>query len=138
MHQQIYQTIKILSLPKNDVLSKALGSHCSSPHHNNHPSLLSIKDTQLQVKLSPSPGDILKVLDRYDKFWIEVKQPHATSGLKGSCVWSECTTGYINTDDDMMGDGCDGDENWYQYRHNHSVQMLHIHCMDVKRVMLVH
>ena len=132
-----YQTIKIL-FPRMTFFLKLSVATALLLTTTTIQAYSASKIHKLQVKLSPSPGDILKVLDRYDKFWIEVKQPHATSGLKGSCVWSECTTGYINTDDDMMGDGCDGDENWYQYRHNHSVQMLHIHCMDVKRVMLVH
>ena len=43
---------------------------------------------------------------------------HTPAEVKGgSCVWSECSMGYINTgDDDQYGDGRDGDENWYQFR----------------------
>lgn len=67
--------------------------------------------TQLQQKLSPSPGDVLASLDEYDHLWVEVK--HNRHG-SGSCVWSEC--GIDDTDDAYMGDNRDGDEKWYQYR----------------------
>jgi len=68
---------------------------------------------ELQSKLAPETGDILDNLAEYDKFWVEVKHPH---GASGSCVWSECKTGYTNSNDDQYGDGRDGDEQWYQYR----------------------
>lgn len=44
---------------------------------------------ELKQKLSPGPGDVLDNLDEYDKFWIEVKH-------SGSCVWSECSVGYVS------------------------------------------